>query len=150
MHGLRAEKGYVIIGQETDGTATIGDLGLDGMIGKTKGDFVGRRSLALPDLARNGRKQLVGLLTEDPSAVLEEGAQVTESANPARGSSALGHVTSSYRSATLGRSIALALVAGGRARMGASLYASAPGGGAVAARVADPCFFDLEGARLHV
>jgi sarcosine oxidase subunit alpha len=60
------------------------------------------------------RKQLVGLLTDDPAIVLEEGAQVTENANPPTGSSALGHVTSSYRSETLGRSIALALVAAGR------------------------------------
>ncbi len=150
MHVLRAEKGYVIVGQETDGTTTIGDLGLGGMIGKAKADFVGKRSLSLPDLTKGDRKQLVGLLTEDPAVLLEEGAQVTQSATPATGSPALGHVTSSYRSETLGRSIALALVAGGRSRMGATLYASAPGGGAVAARVAAPCFTDPEGARLHV
>ena len=150
MHVLRAEKGYVIVGQETDGTTTIADLGLVGMIGKAKGDFVGKRSLELPELAREGRKQLVGLLTEDPAVVLEEGAQVTESATPPIGSSALGHVTSSYRSATLGRSIALALVADGRSRMGARVYASGPGGGAIAARIADPGFYDREGARLHV
>ena len=150
MHVLRAEKGYVIVGQETDGTVTLADLGLEGMIGKAKTDFVGKRSLALPELARADRKQLVGLLTEDSSVVLEEGAQVTESAMPAAGSAALGHVTSSYRSETLQRSIALALVAGGRSRMGASLYASTPGGGAVRVLVAAPSFYDREGARLHV
>ena len=107
------------------------------MIGKAKGDFVGKRSLTLPDLARAGRKQLVGLLTEDPSVVLEEGAQVTENAAPPPGSTALGHVTSSYRSETLRRSIALALVAGGRSRIGARLYASTPGA-AVPVRVARP------------
>jgi sarcosine oxidase subunit alpha len=150
MHVLRAEKGYVIVGQETDGTTTIADLGLDAVIGKVKADFVGKRSLELPELAREGRKQLVGLLTEDPGVVPEEGAQLTEGATPTIGSPALGHVTSSYRSETLGRSIALALVAGGRSRIGATLYASAPGGSAVAARVAAPCFYDSEGARLHV
>ena len=150
MHVLRAEKGFVIVGQETDGTTTPDDLGLGSMIGKAKGDFVGRRSLSLPELAKDGRKQLVGLLTEDPAVLLEEGAQVTESAAPKAGSSALGHVTSSYRSETLGRSIALALVVAGRSRMGARLFASNPGGGAVAATVAAPAFFDKEGARLHV
>ena len=150
MHVLRAEKGYVIVGQETDGTTTLADLGLDGAIGKAKADFVGKRSLSLPDLAREDRKQLVGLLTEDPAVVLEEGAQVTESAAPPIGSPALGHVTSSYRSETFGRSIALALIAGGRSRTGARLYVSALGGGGVTARIASPGFTDREGARLHV
>ena len=83
MHVMRAEKGYVIVGQETDGTVTLADLGLDGMIGKTKKDFVGKRALARPDMLVDNRKQLVGLLTDNPAIALEEGAQVTESANPA-------------------------------------------------------------------
>ena len=99
MHVMRAEKGFVIVGQETDGTVTLADLGLDWAIGKTKKDFVGKRSLQRPDMLAANRKQLVGLLTDDPAIVLEEGAQVTESANPPTGSSALGHVTSSYASA---------------------------------------------------
>ena len=98
MHVMRAEKGYVIVGQETDGTVTLADLGLDWAIGKTKKDFVGKRSLARPDMLKEDRKQLVGLLTEDAAVALEEGAQVTESASPPIGSAALGHVTSSYRS----------------------------------------------------
>ena len=104
MHVMRAEKGYVIVGQETDGTVTLADLGLDGMIGKTKKDFVGKRSLSRPDMLVDNRKQLVGLLTDNPAIALEEGAQVTESANPPIGSSALGHVTSSYRSEAAGPS----------------------------------------------
>jgi sarcosine oxidase subunit alpha len=59
-------------------------------------------------------------------------------------------VTSSYRSPALGRSIALALVAGGRSRLGAKVHVSTPDGAAVAATVARPCFYDPEGARLHV
>ena len=127
MHVMRAEKGYVIVGQETDGTVTLADLGLDGMIGKTKKDFVGKRSLTRPDMLVDNRKQLVGLLTDNPAITLEEGAQVTESASPPIGSSALGHVTSSYMSATLGRPIALALVAAGRSRMGSTLHVPMPG-----------------------
>ena len=122
MHVLRAEKGYIIVGQDTDGTVTPDDAGLGWAIGKTKPDFVGKRSLARPAMSAPQRRQLVGLLTSDPQLVLEEGAQVM--AQPARAvpTRPLGHVTSSYLSATLGRSIALALVAGGRARMGETLY----------------------------
>ena len=148
MHVMRAEKGYVIVGQETDGTVTLADLGLDGMIGKAKKDFVGKRSLARPDMLVENRKQLVGLLTDDPSIVLEEGAQVTESADPPTGSSALGHVTSSYMSAALGRPIALALVAAGRSRIGAKLHVPMPGR-AVSVTVVGPVFYDNAGARLN-
>ena len=70
---LRAEKGYIIVGQDTDGTLTPDDLGLDWAIGKAKPDFVGKRSLARPDMLKTGRKQLVGLLTDDPKAVLRGG-----------------------------------------------------------------------------
>ena len=76
MHVLRAERGFIIVGQETDGTVTPHDLGLESMIGAAKRDFVGKRSLARPDLRAPNRKQLVGLLTEDPRLVLEEGAQL--------------------------------------------------------------------------
>ena len=65
MHVLRAEKGYIIVGQETDGTVTPDDVGLSGMIAKAKRDFVGKRSLARPDVVASGRKQLVGLVTDD-------------------------------------------------------------------------------------
>ncbi|HVP98925.1 MAG TPA: glycine cleavage T C-terminal barrel domain-containing protein, partial [Roseiarcus sp.] len=149
MHVMRAEKGYVIVGQDTDGTVTLADLGLDWAIGKAKKDFVGKRSLVRPDLVADNRKQLVGLLTEDPSAMLEEGAQITESPTPAIGSPALGHVTSSYRSEAADRSIALGLVAAGRSRIGAKLYAPTPGA-AIAVTVAPPIFYDKTGARLHV
>jgi sarcosine oxidase subunit alpha len=149
MHVMRAEKGYVIVGQETDGTVTLADLGLDWAIGKTKKDFVGKRSLARPDMLMDNRKQLVGLLTDNPAIALEEGAQVTESANPPIGSAALGHVTSSYMSETLARSIALALVAAGRSRIGAKLHVPMPGG-AVQVTVTSPVFYDKAGARLHV
>jgi sarcosine oxidase subunit alpha len=148
MHVMRAEKGYVIVGQETDGTVTLTDLGLDWAIGKTKKDFVGKRSLTRPDIVAANRKQLVGLLTDNPAIALEEGAQVTESASPPIGSSALGHVTSSYRSEAVGRPIALALVAAGRSRMGAKLHLPMPSG-AVSVTVVSPVFYDKEGARLN-
>ena len=118
MHVLRAEKGFIIVGQETDGTVTPDDVGLAGLIAKSKTDFVGCRSLARPDLVAPGRKQLVGLMTEDAQGVLEEGAQIV--ADPAEPipMRMLGHVTSSYWSPTCGRSIALALIAAGRSLIG--------------------------------
>ncbi len=149
MHVLRAEKGFIIIGQDTDGTVTPDDAGMNWAIGKKKPDFVGKRSLARADLVREGRKQLVGLLTRDPAVVLEEGAQiVVDPAEPVP-MTMIGHVTSSYHSAALGRSIALAVVAGGRARMGQTLHVPMPGG-AIAAEVVSTVFYDAEGSRLDV
>ncbi len=149
MHVLRAEKGYIVVGRESDGTATPDDLGLNWAVGKAKPDFVGKRSLARPDLVASGRKQLVGLLTLDPSATIEEGAQIVATPTPAVGSGALGHVASAYDSATLGRRIALAMVADGRRRIGETLYAPMPGG-AVAVQLVDPVFYDRKGDRLNV
>ena len=126
MHVLRAEKGYIIIGQDTDGTVTPKDAGIEWAVGKKKPDFVGRRSLQRPDIVAPGRKQLVGLLTDDPNVVLEEGAQIVADPNQPVPMKMLGHVTSSYWSATLGRSIALALVAGGHDMMGQTVYIPMP------------------------
>jgi sarcosine oxidase subunit alpha len=150
MHVLRAEKGYLIVGQDTDGTITPDDAGVSWAIGKSKPDFVGKRSLQRPAMTSPERKQLVGLLTTDPKVVLEEGAQVMEDRQQRASGQArpLGHVTSSYHSVTLGRSIALALVSGGRARAGQTLYIPMPEGD-VPVQVASPVFYDSEGARLN-
>ena len=148
MHVLRAEKGYIIVGQETDGTMTADDVGLGWALGKAKPDFVGKRAMARPDLTAPGRKQLVGLLTENPRALLEEGAQIMLEAAPATGTPALGHVTSAYWSETLKRSIALAVVKNGRARHGEMLHVPMPGG-AVKCSVVPPVFYDPEGGRLN-
>ena len=148
MHVLRAEKGYIIVGQETDGTATPDDVGLSWAIGKTKPDFVGKRSLERPAMKNAGRKQLVGLLTENPAIVLDEGSQVVATAGQKVPMQMIGHVTSSYQSSVLGRSIALAMVAGGRARVGTTLYVPMPDGD-IAVKVTAPVFYDTEGARLN-
>ena len=135
MHLLRAEKGFVIVGQETDGTVTPDDLGLGGMV-KTSGDFIGRRSLTRADTARTDRKQLVGLLTDDPGTVLMEGAHViATSAESAPPVPMLGHVTSSYFSPNLDRSIAMALVKNGRARKGEQLFVSRRDGAPIPVKV---------------
>jgi sarcosine oxidase, subunit alpha len=149
MHVLRAEKGFIIVGQDTDGTVTPYDAGLDWAVGKKKLDFVGRRSLARPDIVAPGRKHLVGLLTDDPNVVLEEGAQIVADANQPIPMKMIGHVTSSYWSEALGRSIAMALVMGGQEKMGETLYIPMPGK-TYTAKVSGMVFYDPEGARLNV
>ncbi|MGW0706109.1 sarcosine oxidase subunit alpha family protein [Streptomyces sp. NPDC002643] len=147
MHVLRAEKGYPIIGQDTDGTVTPQDLGMSWVVSKKKPDFIGKRSYARADTSRPDRKHLVGLLPEDPGAFLPEGTHlVADSELPAPPVPMLGHVTSSYRSAALGRTFALALVKGGRDRIGERLYAPV-GDRLVPVTVASPVLFDPEGAR---
>jgi sarcosine oxidase subunit alpha len=148
MHVLRAEKGYIIVGQDTDGTVTPDDAGLAWAIGKSKPDFVGKRSLQRPAMLSADRRQLVGLATSDPQVVLEEGAQVMAQAHAPPPTRPLGHVTSSYFSAVLGRSIAMGLISGGRARMGETLYVPQRGG-AVPVQVASAVFYDPTGARLN-
>ena len=147
MHVLRAEKGFIIAGQDTDGSVTPLDLGMGRMISKSKKDFVGKRSLARSDTARAGRKQLVGLLSEDPSRVLPEGSHVVEKWSRRRPLKMLGHVSSSYFSPSLGRSIALALVADGFRRKGETLEIAFPRGGHHRAQVVGTVFLDADGAR---
>jgi len=143
MHVLRAEKGYIMIGHETDGTVTPNDLGVEPS-GKQH-DFIGKRSLVLDDLRRDSRRQLVGLLTVDPTIVLEEGAQIVAGAESGI---ALGYVSSAYWSDTLQRSIALALVAGGRERIGTTLQVPTTAR-MIPIQVVSPCFYDRKGERLH-
>ncbi len=149
MHVLRAEKGYIIVGQDTDGTVTPLDLGMDWIVSKNK-DFLGKRSLTREDTARTDRKQLVGLLTDDPQAVLPEGGQVVEELQDRPPMTMIGHVTSSYYSANLGRSIALALIKDGRQRMGDTLHIPQPlGGPTLSATVTETVFIDPDGSRLN-
>jgi len=148
MHVLRAEKGYIIVGQDTDGTVTCNDAGLDWAVGKKKTDFVGIRGMTRPDLVAKGRKQLVGLKTRDPNVVLEEGAQIVADPKQPIPMKMIGHVTSSYWSDNCGRSIALALVAGGRDLMGQTLYVPMPDR-VIEVEVSGTVFFDEKGERLN-
>jgi sarcosine oxidase, subunit alpha len=147
MHVLRAEKGYPIVGQDTDGTVTPQDLGMSWVVSKKKADFIGKRSFARADTSRADRKHLVGLLPEDPGLLLPEGTHLVEfSSLPEPPVPMLGHVTSSYRSAALGRTFALALVSGGRGRVGERLYAPV-GDDLVPVTVTSHVLYDPEGAR---
>jgi len=148
MHVLRAEKGYIITGQDTDGTVTPADLGMDWIVSKKKGDFVGKRSLVRADMQRDDRKQLVGLLPTDPKALLEEGVQIVADPNQTMPMTMIGHVTSSYRSPELGRTFALAMLRNGRDLVGKTVYVPMIDQ-TLAVKVTDPIFIDQEGARLH-
>jgi sarcosine oxidase subunit alpha len=150
MHVLRAEKGYVIVGQDTDGSVTVDDLGMSWAVSKTKADFLGKRSLSRPDTARKDRKQLVGLLTELPDSVLPEGAQLVNDPGAATPVPMVGHVSSSYYSACCGHSIAMALVKNGRQRMGETIYAPLADGRVLKATITQPLFYDKEGAKSNV
>jgi sarcosine oxidase subunit alpha len=147
MHVLRAERGFIVVGQETDGTVTPDDLGLSAMVSKQKPDFVGKRSLVRPDMTKPDRKQLVGLRPLDGRTVLDEGAQIVEDPAASLPMPMLGHVTSSYWSDAAEGPIALALVAGGRARTGATIWVTTPSG-FIEARITVPVFFDPEGSRV--
>ncbi len=147
MHLLRAEKGFIITGQDTDGTLTPSDLQMDWIIGKKKYDFIGKRSLYRSDTIREDRKQLVGLLTEDPLEVLEEGAQLVEDINK-KPVEMLGHVTSSYFSPNLKKSIALAVVRSGKKMKGKKLIVPMENKN-INVTITDTVFYDKENKRLN-
>ncbi|HEX5078736.1 MAG TPA: sarcosine oxidase subunit alpha family protein [Geminicoccaceae bacterium] len=148
MHVLRAEKGYIIAGQDTDGTVTPPDLGMEWLVSRQKPDFLGKRSLGRADIAREDRKQLVGLLPDDPQALLEEGAQIVAEPRERVRMAMIGHVTSSYRSPNLGRTFALALLERGRERLGERLYVPMQER-TIGVTVIDPVFIDKDGERLR-
>jgi sarcosine oxidase subunit alpha len=148
MHVLRADKGFIIVGQDTDGAMTPDDMGMAWIVDMNKGEFIGRRSLKREHCVEAGRKQFVGLLTDDPSFVLPEGAQLLDESQARIPARMIGHVTSSYRSQALGRSIALAMVKGGRERIGQTVYAALDGGRRIVpAKVGKPVFYDPQGER---
>jgi sarcosine oxidase subunit alpha len=147
MHLLRAEKGFIIVGQDTDGTMTPIDLQMDWVVSKKKYDFIGKRSLYRSDTMREDRKQLVGLVTDNPKEILEEGAPIVSELNQSP-VQMLGHVTSSYYSPNLKKSIALAVVKSGKTMMGKKLFIPMEGRN-INVTVTDPVFLDKENKRLN-
>jgi sarcosine oxidase subunit alpha len=147
MHLLRAEKGFIIAGQDTDATMTPIDLQMDWIVSKKKFDFIGKRSLYRSDTIREDRKQLVGLITDNPEEILEEGAQIVADMNK-KPIEMLGHVTSSYFSPNLKKSIALGVVKGGKNMMGQKLIIPMEKK-QINVTVTDPVFLDKENKRLN-
>ena len=150
MHVLRAEKGFIIVGQETDGTVNPLDLGMDWIVSKKKPDFIGKRALERVSMADTNRKQLVGLKTRDPKAVIPEGAHAVLDPNQPAPMDMLGQITSSYYSPNLGHSIAMGLLKNGHAMRGQTVYIPMLNGDApIEAIVTDTVFYDPKGERLN-
>src|SRR5690606_23485089 len=143
---LRAEKGYIIAGKDTDGTSMPQDLGLTGPRDKRAGEYVGKRSLFTENALREDRQQFVGLTVSDGGPALATGAHAVAQSGGVRRS--IGFVTSSYDSPALGRPIALGLIQRGLARMGEEI-GFVHLGASRRAIVSAPCAFDVEGSRLN-
>jgi sarcosine oxidase subunit alpha len=150
LHILRAEKGFIMIGDETDGTVIPQDLGLNWAISKKKEDFLGKRGMEREAMIDPLRWKLVGLETLDGS-VLPHGALAVRAGKNANGQAITeGRVTSTYYSATLGRGIAMGLVERGPERMGEEISFAGDGDKRITARIIDPVLYDKEGEKQNV
>jgi len=151
LHVMRAEKGFIMIGDETDGTVIPQDLGLNWAISKKKEDFLGKRAQQRPHMTDPNRWRLVGLETVDPNIVVPDGAYAVDGTLQANGmKNMIGRVTSTYYSPTLDRSIAMGLVEHGPERMGEVITFPTVDGDEIKVKIVDPVFFDKEGARQNV
>jgi sarcosine oxidase subunit alpha len=150
LHIMRAEKGFIMIGDETDGTVIPQDLGLDWAISKKKADYLGKRGQERVYLADPDRWKLVGFETLDGS-VVPDGSYIVADGNNANGQrNVQGRVTSTYHSPTLKRGIAMGLLKQGPARIGEVVEFNTAAGGTVKARVRDTMFFDKDGEKQNV
>jgi sarcosine oxidase subunit alpha len=148
MHLLRAEKGYIIVGQDTDGSITPIDLGLNWMIGKTKTDFLGKRSLTRSDTVRPDRKQFVGILPLNKEDSLEEGQHIFFNDSIQTPVPMLGHITSSYHSPIMGHTFGLAVLKDGRNLIGTKAFASTSNQKTIPIEIVKPIFYDEKNERL--
>ena len=150
LHILRAEKGFIMIGDETDGTVIPQDLGLNWAISKKKDDYLGKRAQERSHMQDPTRWKLVGLETTDGST-LPEGAYALGEGENENGQKVMqGRVTSTYHSPTLDRGIAMGLVLNGPDRMGEVLTFPGTDGKTYEARIADPVFYDPKGEKQNV
>ena len=151
MHVLRAEKGFIIVGQDTDASVTPDDLNMGWCVGRTKPfSWIGKRGMNRADCLREDRKQLVGLKPVDPNQVLPEGAQLVFDPKQSIPMQMVGHVTSSYMSAAMGYSFAMAVVKGGLKRMGERVFAPLADGSVIEAEICSSVFYDTKGDRQNV
>jgi sarcosine oxidase subunit alpha len=151
MHILRAEKGFIIAGQDTDGSVHPHDLGMSWAVANSKPfSYIGKRGMAREDCVRPDRKQLVGLKTIDPNVVIPEGSQGVFDPSAPIPMPMVGHVTSSYWSANLGHSVAMGFVKGGLSKMGEKVYYPQADGSVIEAEICSPIFLDPKGERQNV
>ncbi len=150
LHILRAEKGFIMIGDETDGTIIPQDLGLSWAISKKKDDYLGKRAQERSHMTDPNRWKLVGLETVDGSTLPDGAYAVGEGTNENGQRNVIGRVTSSYHSPNLGKGIAMGLVLNGPDRMGETLSFPGTDGKTYEARITDPVFYDKEGEKPNV
>ena len=150
LHIMRAEKGFIMIGDETDGTVIPQDLGLSWAVSKKKEDFLGKRGMERPGMTSTDRWQLVGLETLDGSVLPDGALSPLEGVNANGQRRTQGRVTSTYFSPTLGKGIALGLVHRGPDRMGEVISFMGEDGKPVSARIVDAVFFDKAGEKQNV
>jgi sarcosine oxidase subunit alpha len=150
LHIMRAEKGFIMIGDETDGTVIPQDLNMQWAISKKKDDFLGKRAHARSHMADPDRWKLVGLETIDGSVLPDGAYAVGEGVNANGQKNMIGRVTSTYHSPTLGRGIAMGLVKHGPDRMGEVIEFPGTDGKVYKAKIVDPVFYDKEGAKQNV
>ena len=150
LHILRAEKGFIMIGDETDGTVIPQDLGLNWAISKKKEDYLGKRAQERSHMVDPTRWKLVGLETTDGSTLPDGAYAVGEGVNENNQRNMIGRVTSTYHSPTLGKGIAMGLVLNGPDRMGEVLEFPGTDGKTYNAKIVDPVFYDKEGEKQNV
>ncbi|MGR3322377.1 MAG: sarcosine oxidase subunit alpha family protein [Pseudooceanicola sp.] len=150
LHVMRAEKGFIVIGDETDGTVIPQDLGLNWAISKKKEDYLGKRAQQRAHMTDPTRWKLVGLETVDSSVLPDGSYAVGEGMNGNGQANVIGRVTSTYYSPTLDRGIAMGLVLNGPDRMGEVIAFNKVDGGRVEARIVDPVFYDKDGEKQNV
>ncbi|NBE08745.1 sarcosine oxidase subunit alpha family protein [Paragemmobacter ruber] len=150
LHIMRAEKGFIMIGDETDGTVIPQDLNLDWAISKKKADYLGKRGQARNFLASADRWKLVGFETLDGSVIPDGSYVVAPGVNANGQGNTQGRVTSTYYSPTLKKGIAMGLLLRGPSRMGEVVEFNTVTGGTVKARVVDPVFYDKDGEKQNV
>ncbi len=150
LHIMRAEKGFIMIGDETDGTVIPQDLNLGWAISKKKTDYLGKRGQERSYLASADRWKLAGFETLDGSVIPDGSYILAEGLNANGQGNTQGRVTSTYFSPTLGRGIAMGLILGGMERLGDVVAFNTLSGDPIKARVVDPVFYDKEGAKPNV
>jgi sarcosine oxidase subunit alpha len=151
LHVMRAEKGFIMIGDETDGTVIPQDLNMEWALSKKKEDFLGKRAHLRSHMSDPSRWKLVGLKTIDPDIVIPDGAYATDGSVRENGvKNMIGRVTSTYFSPTLNRSIAMGLVKFGPDRMGEIIDFPTLDGKIIKAKICNQVFLDPEGERQNV
>ena len=150
LHVMRAEKGFIMIGDETDGTIIPQDLGLGWAISKKKEDYIGKRGQERSHMVNPNRWQLVGLETLDGSTLPDGAYALAEGTNANGQRNTQGRVTSTYHSPTLERGIAMGLVLNGPARMGEVIAFGKTDGTEVKAKIVDQVFYDKDGVKQNV